>query len=85
MLGNQRVIRDIHYTMPARLRMNRIARPKGEKVDFELFCLAVSAINGCEMCVRSHEAVVVKGEVPREEPPEKFNKISKIPKKSNFD
>ncbi|HJK94350.1 MAG TPA: carboxymuconolactone decarboxylase family protein [Polyangiaceae bacterium LLY-WYZ-15_(1-7)] len=54
-------------TMPARLRMNRIARPKGEKVDFELFCLAVSAINGCEMCVRSHEAVVVKGEVPREE------------------
>ena len=42
-------------------------RPKGEKVDFELFCLAVSAINGCEMCVRSHEAVVVKGEVPREE------------------
>ena len=31
------------------------------KVDFELFCLAVSAINGCEMCVQSHEKVVLDG------------------------
>jgi alkyl hydroperoxide reductase subunit D len=46
---------------PARLRMNRIARPLTSKVDFELFCLAVSAINGCEMCVRSHERVVLEG------------------------
>jgi len=29
------------------------------KADFELFCLAVSAVNGCEMCVRSHEEVVL--------------------------
>jgi alkyl hydroperoxide reductase subunit D len=50
------------YTqMPARLRMQRIARPLGSKVDFELFCLAVSAINGCEACVRSHEAAVLEG------------------------
>lgn len=46
---------------PARLRMNRIARPATNKVDFELFCLAVSAINGCEMCIRSHEKVVIDG------------------------
>jgi alkyl hydroperoxide reductase subunit D len=45
---------------PARLRMNRIAKPATNKADFELFCLAVSAINGCEMCVRSHEEVVTK-------------------------
>ncbi len=45
----------------ARLRMNWIAKPLGSKVDFELFCLAVSAINGCEMCIRSHEQVVVDG------------------------
>ncbi len=45
----------------ARLRMNWIGRPLGSKTDFELFCLAVSAINGCEMCVRSHEQVVVNG------------------------
>ena len=42
-------------TMPARLRMSRIANPKTTKLDFELMCLAISAINGCEMCVRSHE------------------------------
>ena len=47
--------------MPARLRMQRIAKPMTNKADFELFCLAVSAINGCEMCIRSHEDVVLKG------------------------
>lgn len=46
---------------PARLRMNWIGKPLGSKTDFELFCLAVSAINGCEMCVRSHEQVVTSG------------------------
>ena len=30
-------------------------------VDFELFCLAVSAINGCEAWVKSHEHVVLEG------------------------
>jgi alkyl hydroperoxide reductase subunit D len=29
--------------------------------DFELVCLAVSAINGCEACVQSHEKVVIEG------------------------
>jgi alkyl hydroperoxide reductase subunit D len=46
---------------PARLRMNRIARPATNKTDFELFSLAASAINGCETCVRSHEDAVIKG------------------------
>ena len=46
---------------PARLRMNRLLKPATTKVDFELFSLAVSAINGCEACVRAHEAVVVEG------------------------
>lgn len=47
--------------MPARLRMTRIARPATNKTDFELFCLAVSAINGCETCLRSHEEAVLSG------------------------
>jgi len=47
--------------MPARLRMTRIARPATNKPDFELFCLAVSAINGCETCLRSHEEAVLSG------------------------
>ncbi len=45
---------------PARLRMNWIAKPLGNKADFELFCLAVSALNGCEVCIRSHEKVVLE-------------------------
>jgi alkyl hydroperoxide reductase subunit D len=53
--------KESYSQMPARLRMQRIARPASNKIDFELFCLAVSAINGCEMCMRSHEEVVIKG------------------------
>jgi lipoyl-dependent peroxiredoxin subunit D len=47
-----------YKTMPARLRMNVIARPGVDKADFELWCLAVSAINGCGACMDSHEKVV---------------------------
>jgi len=47
--------------LPARLRMTRIARPATNKMDFELFCLAVSAINACENCIRAHEDAVVNG------------------------
>ena len=53
--------KESYSQLPARLRMQRIARPASNKVDFELFCLAVSAINACEMCMRSHEDVVIKG------------------------
>ncbi|MBA3538079.1 MAG: carboxymuconolactone decarboxylase family protein [Deltaproteobacteria bacterium] len=44
--------------MPARLRMQIIGKPGIDHVDFELQCLAASAIAGCESCVRSHENVV---------------------------
>lgn len=44
--------------MPARLRMTVIGNPGIEKADFELFALAVSAINGCGMCIDSHEKVL---------------------------
>jgi alkyl hydroperoxide reductase subunit D len=53
--------KESYSQMPARLRMQRIAKPASNKVDFELFCLAVSAINACETCMRSHEDVVTKG------------------------
>lgn len=46
---------------PARLRMQRLVRPAGPKVDFELLCLAVSAIHGCERCVVAHERTVIEG------------------------
>lgn len=47
-----------YKTLPARLRMNVIAKPGVEKVDFELWCLAVSAINGCGVCIDSHEKIL---------------------------
>jgi lipoyl-dependent peroxiredoxin subunit D len=44
--------------MPARLRMQVIRTHGSDPVDFELWCLAVSAINGCGVCVDSHEHVL---------------------------
>ncbi len=52
--------------MPARLRMNIMAKPGVEKVDFELWSLAVSAINGCGMCMESHEKTLLQHGVSKE-------------------
>jgi len=49
--------------LPAKLRMNVIGSPGIEKVDFELYSLAVSAINGCGMCMDAHVHEVIKGGV----------------------
>jgi alkyl hydroperoxide reductase subunit D len=46
---------------PARLRMNRLARPATSRADFELMSLAVSALAGCEVCIRAHEKAVLEG------------------------
>jgi lipoyl-dependent peroxiredoxin subunit D len=51
----------IYSEKPAGLRMNRLVQPATNKVDFELFSLAVSLINGCEMCIRAHEKAVTDG------------------------
>jgi len=46
-----------YETLPSRLRMNRLAHHPGvETVDYELWCVAVSAINACGACLDSHEA-----------------------------
>lgn len=58
--------KDSYGQKPARLRMNRLAQTAGPKVDFELFSLGVSAINGCEMCVRAHEKAVLDGGLSEE-------------------
>ena len=49
-----------YATMRAGLRMNVMANPGCDKVDFELASLAVSAINGCGMCMESHEKTLQK-------------------------
>src|ERR1044072_3012792 len=50
----------------AGLRMNVIGNPGVDKTDFELWSLAVSAINGCGMCLDSHEQVLRKAGGDRE-------------------
>ncbi|MGD9484841.1 alkyl hydroperoxide reductase [Streptomyces sp. TRM70308] len=53
-------------TLRAGLRMNVIGNPGVDKADFELWSLAVSAVNGCGMCLDSHEQVLRKAGVDRE-------------------
>jgi alkyl hydroperoxide reductase subunit D len=53
--------------MPARLRMNVIGKPGVEKADFELWSLAVSAVNGCGMCMEAHEKIVRQGGISQEQ------------------
>lgn len=52
------VEKDEYRKLPARLRMNVIANPGAPKQDFELWSLAVSAINGCGLCIAAHEQVL---------------------------
>jgi alkyl hydroperoxide reductase subunit D len=53
-----------YRTLPAKLRMNVIANPGVDKTDFELWSLAVSAVNGCGMCLDSHEQELRKHAIP---------------------
>ncbi len=50
-----------YASMPAKLRMNVIGSPGVDKLDFELMSLAVSAVNGCGMCLDAHEKIVRQG------------------------
>ncbi|MDB5423341.1 MAG: alkyl hydroperoxide reductase [Phenylobacterium sp.] len=49
-----------YASLPARLRMNVLANPGVDKADFELWSTAVSAVNGCGMCLDAHEAELKK-------------------------
>jgi alkyl hydroperoxide reductase subunit D len=64
---NHIVSEKTYQTLPAKLRMQIIANPGVDKVDFELWSLAVSAINGCGMCIDSHDAIVRKGGLSTEQ------------------
>ena len=47
-----------YQALPARLRMQLIGNPGVDALDFELWCLAASAVTGCGACVVSHDKVV---------------------------
>lgn len=50
-----------YQNLSAKLRMTVIAGHGIDKLDFELWSFAVSAINGCGMCLDAHEAQLREG------------------------
>jgi alkyl hydroperoxide reductase subunit D len=56
----------VFRTLPAKLRMSVIGTCGVANEDFELFSLAVSAQNGCGMCIDNHERVLTKHNVSAE-------------------
>jgi alkyl hydroperoxide reductase subunit D len=61
------LVEDSEYQrLPARLRMNALAQPGIDSLDFELLSLAVSAINGCGLCVSSHAKKLTSHGITRE-------------------
>jgi lipoyl-dependent peroxiredoxin subunit D len=55
-----------YLTMRAGLRMNIMQSHGVDPLDFELWSLAVSAINGCGICVDTHEKKLVEKGLPEE-------------------
>jgi lipoyl-dependent peroxiredoxin subunit D len=49
-----------YETMRAGLRMNFLRQHGIDPVDFELWALAVSAVNGCGKCIDAHERVLLE-------------------------
>lgn len=58
---------DEYTKLPAKLRMNVIANPGTSRTDFELWSLAVSAVNGCGKCVTAHEKILRQAGVTAEQ------------------
>lgn len=52
--------------MSANLRMSVMAQPGIDKNDFELFSLAVSAMNGCGFCMDAHEKLLTSKSFSKE-------------------
>ena len=47
--------KDSYNNLQAKIKMNIMMKPVLGKEFFELISLAISAVNGCEMCVNAHE------------------------------
>jgi alkyl hydroperoxide reductase subunit D len=62
------LVEDEEYSkLRAGLRMNVIANPGAARENFELWSLAVSAVNGCGKCITAHEKVLREAGVSREQ------------------
>lgn len=52
--------KDSYNQMPAGMRMQVMMNPSTGKEFFELVSTAISAVNGCEQCLRAHEESLLK-------------------------
>lgn len=52
--------KDYYNQTPAGIKMSIMMNPVTGKEFFELVSLSISALNGCEMCVKSHEQSVMQ-------------------------
>lgn len=52
--------KDYYEQTPAKIKMSIMVNPVLGQEFFELISLAISALNGCEMCVNSHENSLLK-------------------------
>ena len=52
--------KDFYNNQPAGIKMSLMMNPVTGKEFFELVSLVISSINGCEMCVSSHEQSVLQ-------------------------
>jgi lipoyl-dependent peroxiredoxin subunit D len=51
--------KEVYSTKAARLRMTWMSRPKTSKPTFELMSIAIAVLEGCEACVKNHEASIL--------------------------
>ena len=53
-------------TLPAKLRMNAMANPGIDKVEFDIYALAVSALNACGFCIDAHVKLLLEHQISHE-------------------
>ena len=56
--------KEFYNTQPAGIKMSIMASPVIGKEAFELISLVVSSVNGCELCVTSHESKLIAEGTP---------------------
>jgi len=58
--------KEAYSKLPARLRMQRMARPATDKATFECYAMACAILAGCHTCIQAHEASLLKHELTAE-------------------
>ncbi len=62
------MVSDKEYaSMPVGLRMQGIANHGIDKIDFEMFSLVASIINGCAICVDAHANQLTKHQIDKKQ------------------